>query len=131
MIVDCIGCLHGARPHLEGGDLLIVTGDLCARDEYDEYVAFFEWLKKQKYRKKIFISGNHDNNAMSQFDWGNKSTDYLLDSGTVFQGLKIWGSPWTNKFDGINPKCCAFTVEKDDELMEKWNLIPRNIDIIS
>ena len=61
MIVDCIGCLHGARPHLEGGDLLIVTGDLCARDEYDEYVAFFEWLKKQKYRKKIFISGNHDN----------------------------------------------------------------------
>jgi hypothetical protein len=28
MIIDCIGCLHGARPALEGGDLLIITGDL-------------------------------------------------------------------------------------------------------
>lgn len=35
MIIDCIGCLHDHYPELEGGDLLIVTGDLTARDDYD------------------------------------------------------------------------------------------------
>jgi Icc-related predicted phosphoesterase len=32
MIIDCISDLHGAQPKLEGGDLLIVAGDLTARD---------------------------------------------------------------------------------------------------
>ena len=32
MIIDCISDLHGAYPHLEGGDLLIVGGDLTSRD---------------------------------------------------------------------------------------------------
>ena len=26
IIIDCIGCLHGHYPKLEGGDLLIITG---------------------------------------------------------------------------------------------------------
>lgn len=33
MIIDCISDLHGQYPQLEGGDLLIVAGDLTARDK--------------------------------------------------------------------------------------------------
>lgn len=129
MIIDCISDLHGHYPKLEGGDILIVAGDLTDNDEFEQYCHFFGWLEDQQYKKKIFISGNHDNQAMSQFDWG-KDTEYLYDSGTEFEGLKIWGSPWTKTFVGMNPRCKAFTVDTDQELHSKFSLIPDNIDIL-
>jgi len=55
MIVDFIGCLHGHYPKLEGGDLLIVTGDLTSRHSDREFQLFAIWLSRQSYRKKIFI----------------------------------------------------------------------------
>src|ERR1700679_3842906 len=55
---------------------------------------------------------------------------YLCDSGIEFEGLKIWGSPWTRKFPQINPKCKAFTCINDEHLKEKWDLIPLDTDII-
>lgn len=129
MDITCLSDLHGHYPKLEGGDLLILGGDYTASDQFSQYLSFFEWLKEQKYRKKIFISGNHDNQAMSQFDLG-PDTEYLLDSGTEFEGLKIWGSPWTSRFEGINPHCCAFTGENDEELVPKFDLIPKDVDIL-
>ena len=55
---------------------------------------------------------------------------YLCDSGVELEGLKIWGSPWTTKFPGMNPHCMAFTVEEDEQLAEKWDLIPNDTDIL-
>lgn len=134
--VTCIGCLHGHYPELEGGDLLIVTGDLTARHTGYEHFEFNEWLDKQKYRKIILIAGNHDTwiekvgiaGHGNEFIWENFK--YLCDSGTEFEGLKIWGSPWTKTFLGMNPKCKAFAVDTEEELAEKWALIPDDIDIL-
>lgn len=128
MIIDCISDLHGYYPELEGGDLLIVAGDLTAHDEYDEYEEFFTWLDKQEYNKKLFILGNHDNLAMSQFDWYD--AEYLYDSGIEFEGLKIWGSPWTKTFPGTNQYCKSYTCDTEEELAKKWALIPDDIDIL-
>lgn len=145
MIIDCIGCLHGYLPKLEGGDLLIITGDITSRDTQDEYTIFLEWLYEQSYSKKILISGNHDNfltekrslqkfRRMAGYDKDDVEFEYLCDSGTEFEGFKIWGSPWTAQFKGINPKCCAFTVRNFDHteeiLFEYWNKIPLNTDIL-
>lgn len=127
MLIDCIGCLHGHFPELEGGDLLIVTGDLTASDKYQQYIDFFDWIYKQDYRKKIFTCGNHDNQAISQFEWFD--SEYLCDSGTEFEGFKIWGSPWSLWFKGINPNCKSFTGSEND-LKKKYELIPRNTDIL-
>lgn len=44
--------------------------------------------------------------------------------------LKIWGSPWTKSFPGMNPKCKAFTVDTEEELAEKWELIPKDTNIL-
>src|SRR5690606_22101282 len=60
-------------------------------------------------------------------DW---NIEYLCDSGTEFEGLKIWGSPWTKTFLNMNPHCKAFTCDTEEELAEKWDLIPANIDIL-
>jgi Icc-related predicted phosphoesterase len=136
MIIDCIGCLHGAEPKLEGGDLLIVTGDLVARDDPFEYGHFAAWLQRQNYKKKILIAGNHDNFfdksgfKKIQEAYQDIEVEYLCDSGTEFEGLKIHGSPWTSRFEGINPKCCAFTGACDGEIAPHFDLIPQDVDIL-
>lgn len=139
MIIDCIGCLHGAYPKLEGGDLLIVTGDLTAQDKDEEYIQFEEWFEAQKYRRKIVIGGNHDNFLEKYGHHLFLATkdghdQYLCDSGVEFEGLKIWGAPWSAACKNINPKCMAFTLpfgcDTEEHLMDHWELIPHDTNIL-
>jgi len=146
MIIDCISDLHGFYPKLKGGDLLIIGGDLTPFDKIHEYADFFRWLKKQDYEKKVLIAGNHD--VFISKGWpqtkeeadtcaeiremvgeGPQDFDYLCDSGCEFGGFKIWGSPWSLWFHGINPKCKAFTGSEQD-LANKYCKIPRDTDIL-
>lgn len=139
--IDCISDLHGNYPQLEGGDLLLIAGDLTSRDLQKEMNFFFEWIGKQNYRKKIFIGGNHDNMLQQLGDdvmlyarevvgLREEMAEYLCDTGTEFEGLKIWGSPWTSQFPGINPNCCAFTRPYLVDLKDRWDLIPDDVDIL-
>lgn len=157
MIIDCISDLHGYYPELEGGDLLIVAGDLTARDTAIEHLEFVEWCRYLPYRKIVVIGGNHDNfiHKLKSKYFGmpvyHDHCEYICDSGTEFEieedieeehkfkgmisykrknKLKIWGSPWTKTFEGMNPNCKAFTCETEEELAEKWKLIPDDIDIL-
>lgn len=131
MIIDCVSDLHGSYPSLPGGDLLIIAGDLTARDEGHQYFEFFEWLiMDTEYRKKIVIGGNHDGmlqnhgfNIPKGFD-SHEQTEYLCDSGTEFEGLKIWGSPWTPPFLNWH------FMLKPEEIKKKWDLIPEDTDIL-
>jgi len=155
MIIDCVADLHGFLPKLEGGDLLIVAGDLTARDTPEEHILFQIWLHDQNYKNKVVVAGNHDNRLHKLPFQGIKrqyeemGETYLCDSGTEFsyhidglpeqdegflpsgkRTLKIWGSPWTQRFEGMNPHCMAFTVDTDEELAEKWALIPPDTNIL-
>lgn len=127
MIIDCISDLHGSYPELEGGDLLIVAGDLTARDTFQEHQGFQKWLIQQKYQKKVLIAGNHDGQYEKTVPLYTFETGivYLQDSGTEFEGLRIWGSPWT-------PEFCAwhFMLPRGRKLKEKWDQIPYNTDIL-
>jgi Icc-related predicted phosphoesterase len=131
LVIDCIADLHGHYPKLDGGDLLIICGDLTARDMKEQHMLFLSWLLQQEYRKIIWIAGNHD-----KFMKGTKyipikdtGLEYLCDSGTEFEGLKIWGSPWTPPFVGQNPDCMAFTFPRCN-MYQKWDLIPEDTDIL-
>jgi len=142
MIIDCIADLHGYQPKLPGGDLLIVAGDLTARDEIEQYMEFNEWLSAQDYKRKIVIAGNHDGYCEIGIPVetlpGQTTTCvpvladkavYLEDSGHEYEGLKIWGTPWTPWFHGVNPKCKAFMIS-ESKLDRKFSLIPDDIDIL-
>lgn len=135
MIIDCVADLHGYEPELQGGDILIIAGDLTASDRPIQYGHFAAWLERQKYRKKIFIAGNHDNYLEKeglksiQDIYNDLNGEYLQDSGCEFEGLKIWGTPWSLWFDGINPHCKAFT-GSERQLAAKYEMIPDDTDIL-
>ncbi len=140
MIIDCIADLHGHYPKLEGGDLLIVAGDWTRNDSEENLRVFEGWLLGEgcsKYKEIIVIAGNHDNTAYEFKNYGLTphlqilpAVKYLCDSGTEFQGFKIWGSPWTSTFPGMNPHCNAFTFDTERELEKKWDLIPDDTQIL-
>lgn len=134
MIIDCISDLHGYFPKLDGGDLLIVAGDLTAKDSSEQLWNFAQWMIDQDYKYKIVIPGNHDNTFYDQYYKKNEKPFvpfiYLCDSGIDLEGLKIWGSPWTKTFVGMNPHCKAFTVDTEDELADKFEKIPYDTDIL-
>jgi len=129
MIIDCISDLHGYEPQLPGGDLLLLAGDYTAGNKIIQWNNFFEWLINQPYRKKILIAGNHDGLLSSSFSKTEIDFEYLCDSGTKFEGLNIWGTPWTPWFHGVNPACKFFMANKT-HLEKKFKLIPENIDIL-
>jgi len=134
MIIDCISDLHGYFPFLLGGDLLIIAGDLTAYDKIEEYQEFIKWLAHQEYKKKVVIAGNHDHKledfklAKSLFSYiPLQNTVYLMESSTEYDGLHIWGSPFTKRFKGQNHKASAFTSSK--KYMD-WARIPDDVDIL-
>ncbi len=148
MKITCLADLHGYYPELSGGDLLIVAGDLTRRDTENEVALFDYWINEQSYNKKIVIAGNHDN-VLAENRIKLQFCEYLCDSGTEItyypyldpqdpdkmgivykrKTLKIWGSPWSLWFQGINPRCKAFTGSEKD-LAKKFDLIPDDIDIL-
>jgi Icc-related predicted phosphoesterase len=132
MIIDCVSDLHGYYPTFDGGDILIIAGDLTARDEQREYLTLFQKFMNENYKKVFLIGGNHDNEMQKRLVAFDEKSNlvYLNDSGYEFEGLKLWGTPWTSQFPGINPKCCAFTRPFMASLKDRWDLIPDDVDIL-
>lgn len=129
--------LHGHLPELPGGDLLILAGDYTAKGKEKQWDKFFEWLHEQDYRKKILVGGNHDNYIAENSDCLLRETreregdfTYLCDTGTEFEGLKIWGSPWVQWHKFFHPDVRKFCVPTEKDLAEKFALIPPGLDIL-
>ena len=113
--------------------MLIIAGDLCATNTEKEYDDLWRWILYQPYEYVMMIAGNHDNFLQENPDYFSSyggNFCYLCDSGCEIEGFKIWGSPWTKTFDGMNPKCKAFTVDTESELLNKFELIPTDTDIL-
>jgi Icc-related predicted phosphoesterase len=134
MKVTCISDIHGIYPKLPGGDLLIFAGDAAYNGTNEEAERFLTWMVEQDYAKKVLIKGNHDESVFqhteSGWNWRKYGLTYLEDSGTEFMGLKIWGSPWTKTFRGMNRRCKHFTKDTEEEMNEQFALIPSDTDIL-
>jgi len=122
---------------LPGGDLLLHAGDLTSRGYIHEIENFAKWYDKiDNYDSKAFICGNHDFGFQDDYEklkgllTGYKTIDYLQDDWMgigedIDTMVKIWGSPWQPEFHNW-----AFNLPRGEKLMEKWNLIPKDVDIL-
>lgn len=122
---------------LPGGDILIHAGDLTSRGYITEIENFAKWYDKiNNYDTKVFICGNHDFGFQDDYEkvkgllTGYKTIDYLQDDwmmvGEDYEKMvKIWGTPWQPEFFNW-----AFNLPRGEKLMEKWNLIPTDVDIL-
>ena len=153
----CISDTHSYESKLEGkmpdGDVLIHAGDFTGAGDVDEVVAFNEFLGslKDKYKHILVIAGNHEVSfdgirhglsgaAAKLYFWKSPfkytpeasnmkdlltNCTYLEDSSIELYGIKIYGSPWQPPHFNL-----AFNLPRGDPLLQKWNSIPKDTDIL-
>ena len=131
MRIVVVSDTHGSHEELGilSGDLLIHCGDFC--DGFNPNIADIEnvdrWFSKQNFDSILCVGGNHDFVAQD-LEASNKpvfqNATYLTDRAITFGGLNIYGAPWVPQLD----RWAYFLF--DDELKQKWKLIPENTDIL-
>jgi Icc-related predicted phosphoesterase len=133
MRIVAISDIHGRLPKLPDADLCILAGDLCpTRDHSIEFQSewldtdFRLWLENIPARKIIGIAGNHDFVFEQRSDLVPRDLPWicLQDSGIEFEGLRLWGTPWTPMFFNW-----AF-MESERELETRFADIPDGLDIL-
>jgi Icc-related predicted phosphoesterase len=125
-------------------DIFIHAGDFTRRGTLNEIKEFNNFLKTIKAKERIVIAGNHEITFQNKDliksskireeirnvninDYKKLLTNcyYLEDNLIELFGLKIYGSPWQASFRGW-----AFNADRGQEILDKWNNIPNNIDIL-
>lgn len=124
---------HGTLPEIPNCDLLLIGGDVCPVWNHElKFQAdwlrttFAEWIAAQPATDVVWIAGNHDFvlEEMRREKIDAIGGIYLDNEMTEVQGLKIYGSPYSNRFGGW-----AF-MKGETELGIMWRDIPRDIDIL-
>lgn len=123
---------------LPGGDLIVHGGDISSMGHKHEIQEFLKWFNGlDNYTHKIFISGNHDwgfqknpemcKELLEFYDKVTYLEDNMVVIGDDYQtAVKVWGSPWQPEFYNW-----AYNLpRKGEELKNKWELIPSDIDIL-
>ena len=130
-ISDTHGLHHNLTNDLQGGYMIIHSGDISNYGTLNQINDFLNWYTKLPYTHKIFIAGNHDfgfESIRHNNEPGIVIPDnviYLQDSSVIIDDIKIYGSPWQPRFHNW-----AFNVDRGDAIAEKWKLIPKDADIV-
>ena len=122
---------HGDHKQLiiPKGDVLIFSGDMCSYGHGSEVKNFSNWLKKQPFKHKIVIAGNHDKfvyeHNLETKEILKDSCIYLENEGIEIEGIKFWGSPTTPKFGDW-----FFMAERGQQIKKYWDMIPLDTNVI-
>jgi len=122
-------CRHQSL-RLPKGDVLLHAGDISYKGKKSEVMDFLEWFKKQDFKHKIFIAGNHDFFFEKEKPQEIKklipdNIIYLKDEFVMVESIKIWGSPFTPWFFNW-----AFNERRGALLARHWQKIPADTDIL-
>lgn len=119
---------HGHLPEdVPPCDLLIVAGDVLHGwgTTNSKSRSLWGWLERQPAGAIVGVAGNHDFEAEDDPDlFRTYPWTFLQDEGCDVAGVKVWGSPWAKKFGSW-----AFMLP-DEQLAEKWKLIPDDTEIL-
>lgn len=104
--IIAISDLHGTLPDIDPCDILIIAGDVCPTSNHTVsfqnlwlHTKFAPWLKSLPAKRIVGIAGNHDwvfekrPEAVMDLPW-----TYLIDNYCTIDGLRIFGTPWSNRF---------------------------------
>ncbi|RJQ27066.1 hypothetical protein C4577_01970 [Candidatus Parcubacteria bacterium] len=146
MKILAISDLHGNLPKLPACDLLLIAGDICPGPYHPEIVAavkhadwlhndFRRWLNNCECKQAVGIGGNHD--VLFEGKMLIKSLQlpwvYLQDEGYEFEGLNVWGCPWSVPPVVNGGKWTfewTFACDNEDDARIKFNSIPHDTDIL-
>ena len=133
MRITAISDTHNKHKYIDtrafsNTDILIHAGDFTSNGNAAQTLAFLQWFSDLSVPHKILVAGNHDFFARS-IDFPSMiaqfpSITYLYNSSVTINGLKIWGSPYSNTFGRW-----AFMAE-DIELADIWDQIPKDTNIV-
>lgn len=135
--------LHGYLPAIEPCDLLILAGDTPPWQNHEIAYQrqwfendFLDWIKSDRCpaERIVLIAGNHDLLFEKYPPSGElgKRVIYLQDSEAEVDGLRIYGTPWSE----ILAPHWAFSLpeqaKRDDEpdLTKAFAAIPDGIDVL-
>lgn len=144
----CISDTHSAiermRYPIPDGDVLLHAGDFTKRGLAEEVDAFSRFLATLPHRHKFVIAGNHElsfdpattgysqsraraalEEAVAMVKRRLLNCSYLEDAEATACGVKVYGSPWQPRFHNW-----AFNLQRGQALLEKWNRIPTNTDVL-
>lgn len=111
-------------------DILLIAGDSLGYGSIRELQKLNKWLERQsdQFKKCIVIPGNHDK-CMEDNPEMSKNTltaaSLLVDEEIEFEGLRIYGTPWTPRFGRW-----SFMLPRGEAIREKWKMIPEGLDIL-
>eukprot|EP00164_Ancoracysta_twista_P000112 GFYU01000160.1.p1 GENE.GFYU01000160.1~~GFYU01000160.1.p1 ORF type:complete len:467 (-),score=72.30 GFYU01000160.1:516-1853(-) len=129
-ISDTHGNHHAYTNSIPDGDILIHSGDIDDIRSDEEYYSILQdfntFLGNLPHRYKIYVSGNHEKYIARHTPEETQSIltngIYLQDSMVDIEGVKIYGSPWTNCGSGFSMW--------SHSLHTAWERIPENTDIL-
>jgi Icc-related predicted phosphoesterase len=115
-------------------DLLVVAGDLTYTGDYGKISEFNGWCyglqDRDVVKEVVVIAGNHDLTAQKDPKTFREllcDVTYLEDEEYEWNGLRIYGSPWTPSFFR---ESWVFNADRGPEIRGYWNCIPENLDIL-
>lgn len=127
MLIVCLSDTHEFHRDVSvpDGDLLIHAGDFTHLSRPSTLRDFDEWLGEMPHRYKVVVPGNHDDLLLEPKNRGViKNANLLVNSGTIIDGIRIWGSPVT-PLPGE-----AFGMAEAADREKLWTKIPKNTDIL-
>jgi Icc-related predicted phosphoesterase len=124
-------------------DIVLGAGDITTRGQIFQIEHYIKWLSEIDFNLCcVFIAGNHDLSfdPTRSLSWEynivkdilytldrNDRIHYLQNSDITINDIKIWGSPVSPWFFGNH---WAFNKHRGREIMEVWNTIPDDIEIL-
>lgn len=96
----------------ENADLILLAGDICSNSRYRRFVDLLPELADHGNCPVVFTPGNHDFWKADSWRPQARLTDNivrtkkdvtcLIDECVCFEGVKIYGTPWTIKYGDWN-----------------------------
>lgn len=132
--IVCISDTHSYHREIKipDADIIICAGDITFKGELDVIEDFADWMGNLPIKHKITIFGNHSIGTEDGYKrpfaiqaLKNAGIHYLEDSGTIIEGLNIWGSPVQPFFNNWE-----WNRQRGADIKKHWDLIPDNTNIL-